>query len=325
MRADFVSWVTGPKSPSKTEQVGVRATDLGIMWDGGDGAGRIAFGDTYGDGWGGYGAGPKTADWRKNVLCKMSLEPPRSGLHLYDWHGLKPDKAEQFLPSSHLPRRWETTIIPTAGICFEGMNYVHAMSVMYWGKPGEWTTNHSALWVEESNGWKPLGVKWKNPWSWNRWSYNGAKFQQAALVQHGDHVLMYGTPSGRQGDGFLARSLDMQHWSYWNGRGWISDPYPAVPVIPGPVAELSVIYHEPSAKWLAVTFDEIRGSIVLKSAPTPTGPWTRGEPILTHREMPELYGGFIHPASSKGDRWITVSTWGEYNVALYHLGVSDVL
>ncbi|MDX5310538.1 MAG: DUF4185 domain-containing protein, partial [Rhodococcus sp. (in: high G+C Gram-positive bacteria)] len=48
-----VAWVTGPRSPNRTDtRFSVSGTDLGIMWDNGEtGPGRqvlMAFGDTFG-------------------------------------------------------------------------------------------------------------------------------------------------------------------------------------------------------------------------------------------------------------------------------------
>lgn len=39
------------------------------MWRDSRGRVAIAFGDTYGEGWGGHGAGPETAGWRFNTLA----------------------------------------------------------------------------------------------------------------------------------------------------------------------------------------------------------------------------------------------------------------
>lgn len=61
--------VTGPGSINQTDiKYQVIGTDLGTMWDSGQGQVMVAFGDTYGQGWGGHGGGPRTADWRCNVL-----------------------------------------------------------------------------------------------------------------------------------------------------------------------------------------------------------------------------------------------------------------
>jgi hypothetical protein len=60
----------------------VQATDLGIMWRDSRGRVAIAFGDTYGVGWGGSGAGPETADWRFNTLAHSTDTNLADGLHI---------------------------------------------------------------------------------------------------------------------------------------------------------------------------------------------------------------------------------------------------
>src|SRR5699024_10286027 len=62
--------VTGEDSSNHTgTRFGIHGTDLGAMWDAGDGTVFAIFGDTYGAGWAGDGPGPKHADWRNNVLA----------------------------------------------------------------------------------------------------------------------------------------------------------------------------------------------------------------------------------------------------------------
>ncbi|MEJ7742800.1 MAG: DUF4185 domain-containing protein [Nocardioidaceae bacterium] len=52
MRTTEVGWVTSEESPNRTaSRAAVYATDLGILWDDGDGGVLAAFGDSYGAGW----------------------------------------------------------------------------------------------------------------------------------------------------------------------------------------------------------------------------------------------------------------------------------
>ena len=52
----------GPGDVNQTAaRFAVHATDLGVMWRDNRGRVAIAFGDTYGAGWGGHGAGPDAA------------------------------------------------------------------------------------------------------------------------------------------------------------------------------------------------------------------------------------------------------------------------
>ena len=69
-----VEKLTGPDAPNNTwGRWDIKATDLGIMWDDGDGRVLTAFGDTFGNAWTGPGggAGPN-GNWRSNVLVRSS-------------------------------------------------------------------------------------------------------------------------------------------------------------------------------------------------------------------------------------------------------------
>ncbi|MGH8574213.1 MAG: DUF4185 domain-containing protein, partial [Gammaproteobacteria bacterium] len=61
---------------------------------------------------------------------------------------------------------------------------------------------------------------------------------------------------GRFGPARLARVpaaalLDIAAYRYWTGQDWSRRPYRATPVIPAPIAELSVLLHHLSRRWLA--------------------------------------------------------------------------
>src|SRR4051794_40621977 len=59
-----VAQITGDKSLNDTaNRYDLQGTDLGIMWDNGQNQVMVAFGDSYGQGWGECGAGPAQADW----------------------------------------------------------------------------------------------------------------------------------------------------------------------------------------------------------------------------------------------------------------------
>lgn len=77
-----VAAVTGAESANRTdERFAIHGTDLGILWDAG-GTVCVLFGDTYGAGWGGNGAGPPEADWRRNALAFSSAQDLSGGLPL---------------------------------------------------------------------------------------------------------------------------------------------------------------------------------------------------------------------------------------------------
>lgn len=100
----------------------------------------------------------------------------------------------------------------------------------------------------------------------------------------------------------------------WN-KGF--DPANALEVMTKGSPELSIVYHPELHKWLAVMFepDGFSRNILLKSAPSPTGPWTAGQVIYKVPEMdPNLpgydkdtfcYAGKEHPEFEHGDMVFT--------------------
>ncbi|MBK1785531.1 DUF4185 domain-containing protein [Prauserella cavernicola] len=311
-----VAKVTGADSDNRTaERFGIVATDLGIMWDGGDGRVFVLFGDTYGEGWCGNGAGPGSADWRRNVLAFSTTSELTSGLPLDGVVERDGGGACQVIASG---RGKEVTVIPNGGISVEGTHYVHYMSVRKWGPPGLWRTNHAGVAVSADGGrtWeKPRTARWGN-------LRGGSRFQLGAFARAGRHVYLFGTTNGRRGDAYLARAQprDLLHtraYEYWDGTGWARHERAAAPVFPGPVGEMSVGYHRGLDCWLMMHLDVERKGIVLRAAERLTGPWTHGEVLVSSHEFPAVYGGYLHPWSLEGaDLYYLVSQWGPYNVFL---------
>lgn len=298
------------------ERYGVYGTDLGILWDNGAGETLIAFGDTYGQGWEPPGTGPDHADWRCNVLGASTTRDLDRGL---DWSPVvvRPDgTAAEFL---HRDRARLVTVIPTAGIAVGGVNYVHYMSVRRWGAPGHWTTSHAGIAVSGDHG---------RTWTQSRearWPNRRGRhpFQLGAFARDGEHVYLLGTPNGRFGPASLARVAadrvsDVEEYRYWTGRDWTADVAAVEPVFHGPVGELSVLYQRFLGRWLATYLDERLAEIVLRSATSLTGPWSEPVRLVSGRDYPGLYGGFLHPWAVTGsDVYFTMSQWGPYRVRLF--------
>lgn len=330
--ATKIAQITGEASPNSTaSRFAIAATDLGIMWDDGRGGVLVAFGDTYGAGWGGSGAGPKHADWRFNVLARSTSTDLDAGLELDPVVAREDGTAGQFLPADRTGIR-EHTVIPTAGIAVGGRNYLHYMSVRRWGMPGVWHTNYGGVAYSDDGGrtwtksdtavWPHRGQRW---WSrFRRRDQGGHPFQMigyAGVVDRRVHLL--GTPSGRFGSGHLARVgvddvLDPRGYEYWTGDGWGRDPFGAAPVLRAPVAELSVQYNHHFGRWFAMHLDEHRAALVLRTAPELVGPWTDGEVVLPGSRYPALYGGYQHPwAADRPAVYFTTTQWVPYNVSFF--------
>jgi hypothetical protein len=305
VRAKIVALVAGQGERDVNQtaaRFAVHGTDLGILWRDSRGRLAVAFGDTYGAGWGGRGAGPDTADWRCNTLAHATDD-----LRIESMVTDRPGHAAQILARD--PSVPEITVIPTTGIAVGARDYLHYMSVQCWGTGGRWTTNYAGV-AHSADG----GRTWVKE---RRWSSDD--FQMGAFARGDGHVYLFGTPSGRLGDARLARFAEPD-FEYWTGTGWSPSAADAVPVMAGPVGELSVQYNNALSQWVALHLDEHRRAIVLRTAPLPTGPWTTGQVVADGAEFPGLYGGFLHPDSANSPVLrFTMSRWDPYHVLLMEL------
>jgi hypothetical protein len=317
----MIAQITGRGSANRTaERFGIHATDLGIMWPAGDGRVMVAFGDTYGPGWRGHGAGTSdSSEWRCNALAFSTSQGLDAGLTLDDMVRRADGQAGQIIDRDPARRR-ENTVIPTAGIAVDGSHYLHYMSVRRWGAQGAWVTNYAGIAVSADGGqtWsKPESARWANR---RRADH---PFQMGAFARVVEQVYLLGTPNGRWGDGRLARVpagqlLQPAAYEYWTGRDWRrDDPFAAVPVLPGPVGELSVLHSVHFGLWLALHLDERRAAIMLRTAEQLTGPWADGQVVASGADYPGLYGGYLHPDSASGpDIYYAMSQWSPYNIYL---------
>lgn len=317
---EVVAKVTGEDSPNRTgSRFGFHSTDLGILWD--DGSGRVlaAFGDTYGDGWAGPGAGPRSSDHRRNVLVRSAAPASAldGGLRLDQTVQDRPAHAAEILGSDSRPLL-ESTVIPTAGIAVDGVQYLHYMSVARWRRKG-WRTNYGGIARSDDGGrtWtKVRRARWPNSLPARR------SFQLGAFARDADWVYLFGVPNGRSGAISVARVHrgsvdDVGAYRYWDGTGWSDRVRDAVEVCPGPAGELSVAFHSGLGCWLMVYLHDAAGRIVLRSADAVTGPWSEEQTLVSGADHPALYGGFLHPHGLDGSRiYFTMSQWVPYNVFL---------
>ncbi|MGN5238038.1 DUF4185 domain-containing protein [Rhodococcus sp. SJ-3] len=337
-----VAWVTGPRSDNRTDRrFSVSGTDLAIMWDNGaagpDRRILMAFGDTFGD------CTVPGEQWRHNILMRSSdasladgidvPDPVPGDIHAgspVDAHA--PDFSRELVGSLGI-EGIEKTVIPTAGIAVDGVQYINFMSVRAWGDHGEWWTNASMIGTSVDNGetWQvdPATARLNVPLDIpgvQQLSVGNANFQQHAYVRHGGYLYDYGTPQGRFGAAFLSRVpehriLDLAAYEYWTADGWIpGDVDRAEPIVPGAVGELSV--HFTGDRFVMLYGDDADGAIELRTSASPEGPWGEPRPLVTHDRAGGLYAPFIHPWSTGDDLYFTVSRWSDYNVMLLHTTVS---
>lgn len=330
----IIQLLTGPTSPLQTpEKYGVGGTDLGIMWDNADADNPqvlMAFGDTMGD------CSIPGNQWRGNVMFRTSDRNLADGMSidsvLTDSSGL----AKEMVPRTNLPG--EVTIIPTAAIGVDGVQYLRFMSVSHWGLPGTWDTNYSGLAYSTDNGetWTVNGPSSRPltdfpagegaPPADDKW-FNS---QMSAFVRgHDDgYVYEYFTPSGRQGAARLARVPDTEMltpeaYTYWDGSGWSEDISDAEPVLPAWVSELSVKWHPGINKYISM-YSSGTDSVLIRTADHPQGPWSRGTVLIDFTMLQGAYGGFIYPWSTGNDLYFVLTAWNAYNVFLAHTDLSKI-
>jgi hypothetical protein len=99
------------------------------------------------------------------------------------------------------------------------------------------------------------------------------------------------------------RIFDTGSWEYWVGTGWSPDATRAVEIIPavgGVEQTLSVFAID--QEWYAVSKRDgyLGDAVVIRSAPSPTGPFTAGEVVAVRPSYPEAgilrYAALAHPA-----------------------------
>lgn len=319
--ATVVEKLTGPDAPNNTwGRWDIKATDLGIMWDDGQGKVLTAFGDTFGNAWTGPGGGaPPNGNWRSNVLVRSSDRDLADGM-LFESAPQSPQGiAKQLIPSKKINGD-EMTTIPTAAISVGKRQYLGFMSVKQWGAPGYWDTNYAGIAYSDDDGenWTVSDTRWENT------AAGDDPFQMQAYVRSGGFVYVFGTQNGRNGPASLARVpanklLVASAYRYWDGHGWSKDEADAVPILDAPVSELSVQYDAFSKRFLLMTLSG--EDIVLRTAKDPQGPWSAPQTVASSADYPGLYGGYLHPWNKDGVLYFTMSQWSPYNVYLMRLQI----
>lgn len=347
----FEQLVTGPTSPNESiNRYGVAGTDLGIMWDNGDAEDPevlMAFGDTMGD------CSIPGNQWRSNVLFRSGDTDLTDGLSVDSAATDQDGLAKSIVPRKNLPG--ETTVIPTAGIAVEGVQYLRYMSVAQWGQPGSWTTNYSGMAYSTDNGenWTvvpgmarpitdtvPIGEG--APPVDDDWRES----QMSSYLKADGYLYEYMTSSGRQGAPIVARVpladspspedladgssspepagvLDPEGYEYWDGDAWVDEVSEAHPVMPAPASEMSVMWNDSLGKYTSM-YSQGYNSVVMRTADRPEGPWEDPTVLVDYSTLPGVYGAFMHPWAQGDDLYYLVTTWNAYNVFLVRTRLSEI-
>ncbi|MGV9859679.1 DUF4185 domain-containing protein [Gordonia sp. NPDC003425] len=312
--ATMVAQLTGPFAMNDTVgRYQVWGTDLGILWDNGNGQILAAFGDTKSlNGWSLlYG---DLFYWRSNFLLRSTDRNLAHGM-TFSSHAGPPGYASRLL-KPNLAR--EITVLPTAGVAANGKQYMNVMAVRQWGQPGEWFTRWSGLVVSGDNGnhWAALDAFRPN-------GGGNRKFQMGAFLKVGHTIYSYGTPDGRNGAVYLSRvdEKDIEHlgkYDYFSYGNWVrGNPDAATPVMGAPTGEMSVAWNDYLGKYVSLA--SRAGGAIMRTADNPWGPWTQGEMIAPWNNPYTGYAPYIHPWSSGDSLYFTYSISTSYQVYLMRL------
>lgn len=319
-----IAQLTGPDAMNDTAAVSVAGTDLGSMVNVGDKT-MFLFGDTFGerdpDSIGGQGG-----FWRSNVAAWTTDDDPSDGIDFDGWVEDDIGLAAPLVEGDHDANGagGEVTKIPTYGFAIGETIYVSYMSVRFWGEPGAWDSNYSALVVSRDGGrtWDPVdGVEWPG-------ESNFVQFATAEVSEGGrDWIYFWSIPSGRFGGVQLMRvpateaSVEQQsEYSYFAGLEgemprWSDDLNDAETILDGTIGELSVMWSTYLDRWIMTYSDA--GSAYIREGVTPWGPWGDAIELVPRADYPGLYSPYLNPryVSDDGRRiYFTLSLWGPYNV-----------
>ena len=324
-----VNFLTGLNSPDASRMLGLNSTDLGLMWDAGDGRVLAAFGDSF-------TCGSNNDGWHSNSLFETTDQDPSNGIYLEG--NVSGGRSGEFLPRSLKIDNVEMTKIPTTGIEVGGVQYADFMSVKHWGSAGNWTTNYAQTAKSTDGGktWTVVPGTMRTNTSpardsrmpnYEAYRSGNENFQMTAMVKDDGYVYVYGTPNGRAGAARLARISEaaFPSWDaaeYWNGSGWSSSPSAATPVLDGRVGELSVQYNQHLGAWLAL-YESTEG-IVIRKADSPEGPWSAKKTLVSKTQEVDLYAPFMYPHQVDGNLYWVATTWSSYNPQVLKTDLSKV-
>ena len=93
-------------------------------------------------------------------------------------------------------------------------------------------------------------------------------------------------------------------------------------MIDGSVSELSVVWNSYLGKFIALYIDG--NGMVLRTADSPTGPWSSKRMLVDTATIGDLYGGFILPSNNDHNLYFVATTWSNYNVMVMRTNLSEL-
>lgn len=193
------------------------------------------------------------------------------------------------------------------------VSYQHTISVEG-QKEHVWYTDRSSLAISHDGGntFEKTGPDWENN------ENNTDPYQMWSMQRDGDYVYIVSVAAGRQpGPMMLFRSrwdqmLDKSTYTYWNGTDW-GEKANATPIMQGHFGEPSLRKLSDDT-WILGYADYSKGpkivtQIVEDPTEGPEGQWSEPKVHLTWKDLPNPYGGYPHPYSTKENLVLMVSTW----------------
>ncbi|MCH5599172.1 DUF4185 domain-containing protein [Niabella ginsengisoli] len=315
-------------NPNKTHSMfDVCGTDLGIIWDMGDGHYGMFFGDTNGEGFQAGKGGGNGTNWRSNVLAFSNDTVLSDGIKITGMALDDSGRAREICAGASANPKVYQTSIPTAAIHAGKNDYVHYMNIYEWSAPkGRWLTNFSSLYGSSDRGktWKRVKEVTFKP---------DSKFSQVCYAKKDGWVYMIGTLSGRGSAAYLCRFkeeniTDLKLYEYWNSSSnkWVTGVEDeATPIIEAPVGEASIIFNETVKRWIIMysydpNLDPTKAfknsGLVYRDSKSLHGNWSSPKMVMGKDSL-QGYAPFIHPLSKKGKYlYFTKSLWKPYNVFL---------
>jgi hypothetical protein len=315
----------------------VGGTDLGIPYVLENGSIGYLFGDTFDTG---PPEGPPLPnDWRAPVMLRSNVHPGSPD-------GIVFDSAAKVAGDGRAPElldhdahttggNWpddEFTCIPNDGVSFPetGRQVISFQSINTWDPPPPalWRTRYASL-AYSDNGNDFIRVP--NLAWWNTES-NLDPFQMWTMQRDSAWVYVFSVRAGRQAGPMMLQRVPWQQildpasyegWG-WNGASW-DWGRPCTPILTGTFGEPSV-RKLADGTWAMCYLNCETGTIVSRTAPGPDKLWTEEAVQVTSAQEPNLYGGFIHPWSTRvaNDLHIMVSTLSHDALhpavtAMYHM------
>jgi hypothetical protein len=132
-----------------------------------------------------------------------------------------------------------------------------------------------------------------------------------SFIDRNQPIILYRVPEGK-----LLDKSAYEPWGYLNNQwAWGN---PATPVLDGKFGELSLRRVE--NKWVLAWFNAGDYDITVKVFDSPTSDLFKAKTFkpITGGNVPQLYGGYIHPDSTLANLHLIVSQWDTNNNWPYH-------